>query len=221
MTPNMITTPPKERQILFKGEMVRAILNSTKTCTRRLNGLKLINQNPSDFENSYLKIKTIRKNEVVVANFVDWKNQAHSIPCPYGKPLDRLWVKETWRPALSESHECFAYRADNKYQCGKQVPLDYYYKPTWNPSIFMPRKASRILLEITEIQVQKLKDISAKDAIAEGIEVKEESNYKDYLYDKVPFNCPIKSFRSLWESINGINSWEENPWVWTISFDVI
>jgi hypothetical protein len=121
------------------------------------------------------------------------------IPCPYGIPGDRLWVRETWAdwsdglaPADESSH--ILYRADTDRPDPKR----------WRPSIFMPRAASRILLEITDVRVQRLQEISDDDARAEG-------------YDR-SHAFPREWFALLWERINGADSWNTNPWVWAITF---
>lgn len=153
--------------------------------------------------------------------------------CPYGKPGDRLWVRETWanvktEPTWTGAAMCeegqIVYRAD----FGPE-PVDW----NWRPSIHMPRAASRINLEITGIRVERLNDISESDAVAEGIEsfrpvpgdgpgsIYDGYIYKDYTgKNAVPYfiTDPRESFRTLWESINGPGSWGKNPWVWVIDF---
>jgi hypothetical protein len=202
-----------ERPILFSGSMVRAILNDSKTQTRRI-----VKPQPSaDMKAAYLDGDS---------NWVFWSEPVgeevakqwyppgsdRGIKCPYGKVGDRLWVRETWRPAMSDSHECYAYKADDSYRCG--------YKPEseidpsavkWKPSIHMPRSVSRITLEITEIRIEQLQDISEEDAKAEGVP---------------PFDWndgwslrPVPAFTKLWDSINGTKyPWSSNPWVWCMNF---
>uniref|UniRef100_UPI0030D97B01 hypothetical protein n=1 Tax=Pseudomonas sp. EA_15y_Pfl1_P101 TaxID=3088684 RepID=UPI0030D97B01 len=146
-------------------------------------------------------------------------------PCPYGKPGDRLWVRETWycdhfevmrgpylKPDDLEVGEAIedgtlVYAADGL------APYEQE-QPTWKPSIHMPRWANRILLEITEVRVERLKDISRGDIRAEGLQCPPElasddvsPNYRDWY---------PAAWRELWESIGG--DWEANPWVWVVEF---
>nr|WP_319802623.1 hypothetical protein [Marinobacter sp. EN3] len=140
--------------------------------------------------------------------------------CPYGRPGDRLWVRETFQgPLVSydraqefyedrlkfESPEYCEYRADG----GPDpvfVDADDEERHGWKPSIHMPRWASRINLEITGVRVERLQDISEQDAKAEGVE---------------PAQCcdaHYHGFSKLWQSINGPDSWDANPWVWVVEF---
>ena len=120
--------------------------------------------------------------------------------CPYGQLGDRLWVRETWLRHSVNVPNDYLYRADH--------PDDGTIGPAhggWKPSIHMPRWASRITLEITDVRVERLQDISARDAWAEGI-------------TPSPDVDPYHEYRDLWESINGPGSWDANPWVWAVSF---
>lgn len=131
--------------------------------------------------------------------------------CPYGQPGDRLWVRETWREFIDSEcvdgvrHELgrdVLYRADGDSS-----------KFAWRPSIFMPRWASRINLEVVHVRVEKLQDISEADAIAEGAPGGHGS-IPGYLYAATPH----EHYRHIWESINGTGSWDANPWVWVVEF---
>jgi hypothetical protein len=158
------------------------------------------------------------------------------IACPYGQPGDRLWVRETWahyqtvnharRPdgrSFSEVSDGMAgYRADGhdtiedfrnhvRMTSGCDLEAVEINADRWRPSIHMPRWASRILLEIADVRVQRLQDISEEDAKAEGCYAK---TYRDGRGHE-PASV---DFRYLWESINGAGSWDANPWVWAISF---
>lgn len=149
---------------------------------------------------------------------------------PYGKPGDRLWVRETWaagkgydadpsqklrRAKVSDMHMGINiwYRADESgptYRHGDEITIA---KPNpkgrgeWRPSIFMPRWASRLQLEVTGVRVERLNSISREDAIAEGV-----TQFFEWALD------PVGKYRELWESINGAGSWALNPWVWCITF---
>ncbi|MBP5973582.1 hypothetical protein HW132_12750 [Brasilonema sp. CT11] len=141
---------------------------------------------------------------------------AHLVPsnktkCPYGNNGDHLWVRETWayEPGCNEG---YLYAADFDNPKTSNIK--------WKPSIHMPRKASRITLQIVDIKIERLQEISPEDTIKEGIEFKPGSHlscYKDYLNGGFTLK-PQKSFQTLWHLINGENSWDKNPWVWVICF---
>ncbi len=199
----------KERPVIFNGEMVRAILDGRKTQTRRIA--------KADSSN-------------------------HLLSCPFGKVGDRLWVRETWQgPLVAEEHlEDYRVNAD-KFQTpefceyaadGGPRPefcdLDDNARQGWRPSIHMPRWASRITLEITAVRVERLNDISEENARAEGVRAIENNfgngpAYCDYLLPNLDdaaewYNRASDSFKSLWKSIYGEESWRANPWVWVIEF---
>lgn len=210
---------PKERPILFSGAMVRAILEGRKTQTRRI-----IKPQPASVE--YWFGGQPSDKHKGVCSLRDSNGQGWTIECEkfkpyYGKPGDeRLWVRETFlNNALQGYPPVYFYRADSD-----EKPEDR----KWKPSIFMPRAASRITLEITSVRVERLKDISEEDARAEGIIWEQTSEGAIFLAPgtKQSFNkknmewgsTPREAYRFLWESINGKGSWDKNPWVWVIEF---
>jgi hypothetical protein len=138
------------------------------------------------------------------------------LKCPYGVPGDRLWVKETFYP--HDGHVTYA--ADCTPAGLKQM------KGMWKPSIFMPRRKSRITLEIKGIRVEPLKDISEAAAIEEGLDTRSSADftsYRDYLWKLKEdsshwYANPVESYASLWDMLNGAGSWAKNPWVWVIEF---
>lgn len=183
--------------------MVRAILEGQKTQTRRI--VKIRKTDYSVTMDDYLSSgkKLGNHKEIYLGN------------SPYGQPGDRLWVKETWATAPNFDHLkptelptgiCILKRADNGASGGK-----------WRPSIFMMQWMSRITLEITNVRVEQLKDISEDDACAEGVDVSEyiECISPPYM---VPCECATRAYSALWEEINGPGSWDANPWVWVIEF---
>jgi hypothetical protein len=190
----------KERPILFSGPMVRAILEGRKTQTRRVVGPKW-NANVVDARIFTPGIGVFGCDASV--------GYGDRVQCPYGVPGDRMWVRETWAPhddlaASSKDVGMIYYRADDE---------NYYSTDgRWRPSIHMPRWASRITLEITDVRVQRLQEIDYLDAMAEGIP-EHGGNSSDGAWritDK---------FRELWESINAKRCpWSSNPWVWAITF---
>lgn len=192
----------KERGMIFNGEMVRAILDGRKTQTRRP-----VKPQPELTQKSGFSWNGV----VYGAGSNDRetnRNFAH-VKCPFGKPGDRIWVRETWSEAGASAPDLTLYRANYP----EHVPAHYENIPPvneihWTPSIHMPRWASRITLEITDVRVERLNNISECDAKAEG----------------GPTECTLigdkyfPGFRSLWKSIYGEESWDANPWVWVIKF---
>lgn len=202
-----MTSNSKERGMIFNAEMVRAILSGQKTQTRRI--VKC------DFQ------EIAGRNDV---SLWPWREDCEHAedywyPCPHGNVGDRIWVRETWAEAGGNAPELQLYRANYP----DHVPSHYEnLKPLeeirWTPSIHMPRWASRILLEITNVRVERLNDISEQDAIAEGIERYSDDGIVYYgPYGKG--DCrPERAFSDLWKSIYGNENWEKNQWVWVIEF---
>ncbi|MBK6854659.1 MAG: hypothetical protein IPG93_24575 [Burkholderiales bacterium] len=215
----------KERPILFSAPMVRALLEGTKTQTRR----PVKPQPPADapliYVGRYAPALIDRRGEmypgedVFGAEFDDGSDGAWCIKCPYGAPGDRLWVKETIRllPEFEpeSEHAVSEFSADGEITKADAWP----WKRRVLPSIHMPRGLSRITLEITEVRVERLCRISDDDARAEGVEKTSQRGWRDYGLD-LPNAQPHApgSFASLWGSINGIGSWSANPWVWVLTF---
>lgn len=225
----------KERGMIFNGEMVRAILDGRKTQTRRP-----------------VKFPVHDKNlgcELAGNELAGELSAGSYLNSAFGKPGDRIWVRETWATLGNEDGCCVdwegnlckgdersaarIYRASCEQRPGDyglwSIPDDAYWKPhtkehkfegAWRPSIHMPRWASRILLEITDVRVERLNVISEEDTRAEGI------------IDGGCLNCgepepcgcanpepdATDAFAYLWKSIYGQESWNANPWVWVIEF---
>ncbi|EOC0011700.1 hypothetical protein ACI0X9_003387 [Cronobacter turicensis] len=218
----------KERPIIFNGEMIRAILNGHKIQTRRIMKPQPSSCTqggfwwPSDKHHTMLHVEKALQNSEGI-----WKGIAGDA-CPFGTVGDRLWVRETWaRYNIDKDSYDMAYRAT--------TPHDWPKEGRWRPSIHMPRWASRILLEITDVRVERLNSISHEDAEREGIhtEVWDQTvvakNYaaEDQIFqfwsEDMPHYVEMNelfraSFRSLWQSIYGAESWQANPWVWVIEF---
>ncbi|STR91329.1 morphogenetic protein [Klebsiella pneumoniae] len=225
--------------MIFNAEMVRALLDGRKTQTRRI----MVPQPADDIE------RGIFPNPEVIG----WKSSrrhkhgsttAHF--CHYGKPGDRIWVRETWgvvshafsddglmidwvpdRPATAIHEMPFGngyysgyaiYAADGDFTWGDD---DGYEdgRSCWKPSIHMPRAASRILLEITDVRVERLNAISEEDATAEGVAQFRGGFWKHYQPGWTQHQLSARgSFVTLWKSIYGEESWNSNPWVWVIKF---
>lgn len=211
----------KERPILFSSPMICSILDGRKTQTRRI--IKGIGVVPG--------IGEVLKGSDDAAEWPDY--------CPFGKVGDQLWVRETWGDCTKGSDIMTGthwdkplYKADaDAYGLLGHDGLGPIYAEEirWRPSIHMPRWASRILLEITDVRVERLNDISEEDAIAEGIQTigytgpgAGPNNYTICI-DSVWLNSQTAAgaYAMLWESINGQGSWDLNPFVWCISFKVI
>ena len=217
-----------ERPILMSAPMVRAILAGMKTQTRRA----IRKQFSTEAEPAEVSATSPEGWQILGHSGLWWDDSGacidDAIRCPYGRPGDRLWVRETWQHSnfplgpYDESCTVF-YRADYLDDPhgpdGEKSNEGKYRK--WVPSIHMFRSASRILLEITAVRVERLQDISEADAISEGC-------YKSprfpqsglWTADDRSFtgSGPIGCYRWLWESINGPGSWDANPWVWVIEF---
>lgn len=214
----------KERPILFSAPMVRAILEGRKTQTRRV--IKLPRSMASRRLDEYLFNCSGKA-------WPAWNNP--DLKCPYGKPGDRLWVRETWAEVprylpmtdedapWREDGRILVWAADPDWKGARQFlcadGVIRWAKPArWRPSIHMPRFASRITLEVTGVRVERLQATSEADATAEGVQ-QCEGGAMDYLSnDYAQGYSPVASFRSLWESIYGADSWAANPWVWVVEF---
>jgi len=207
----------KERPILFSGTMVNAILDGRKTQTRRI--VKNVEGNSWKLLDSY-ESKWFNPNRGDLWVFSEWisessKGQAiQRFKCPYGKVGDQLWVRETH--AIQPVRSILG-AVDEVYYKASCKPKHLEKVKKWRPSIHMPRWASRIQLEITDIRVERLNDISEQDAKCEGVE-KLPIGWRDYKNPNLPFSDAISSFITLWRSINGEDSWRQNPWVWVVEF---
>ncbi|EPP4976746.1 TPA: hypothetical protein ACTYYT_004481 [Klebsiella pneumoniae] len=220
-----------ERGMIFNAEMVRAILDGRKTQTRREVKLNLdiaclattYDWATSLAANHYQclteeqiqqKAESLRG---VIHPVILGNGQMVSIICPYGKPGDRIWVRETFCPVDDTQYggeKWVDYRATPKFEASHPAGWDSAPNDAealkWRPSIHMPRWASRILLEITDVRVERLNAISEEDAGKEG-----------YPADPAPYGGEMDKwlwFRQLWDGIYPEQSFKHNPWVWVITF---
>ncbi|MEJ8803149.1 hypothetical protein [Pontibacter sp. H249] len=211
-------TEIKERPILFSTPMVQAIVDGTKTQTRRVvkHGLSDSTMSKPD-----IKASITDNGQMVHFKVVDGKLRESfcGIKCPYGQIGDRLWVREAWD--YSDSlEEPYLYRQKEMEEWLPEV----FNRMKWKPSIHMPKEACRIKLEIPNIRVERLHDITEEDAIAEGVLWVDAvpggfSGWKDYSGKNLaPLESAKVSFKTLWISINGKESWDANPWVWVVDF---
>jgi hypothetical protein len=196
--------------------MVRALLEGRKTQTRRIVKWKVrpessgVNLSASSFIAGFYHTGVASSGYVLWSMAMGcWNDRTYPIHCPYGEVGDKLWVRETCWINGDQEENLVAYRADG------EMP-DHMKGEKWKPSIFMPRWASRITLEITEVRVQRLQEISEEDCRVEGC---------NGGHDSIPgygFSAtPREHYHDLFESINGKGSWDANSWVWAISFKVV
>lgn len=217
----MLMRPIKEHPILFSAPMVRALLDGSKTQTRRVVKWQGPKDYPHNFDLAFVDNPAGVKRLCVPyehpndgAPSID--SPAHRHYCPYGDPGDRLWMRETFAGGGGNT----IYRADFNEVAQDSMQKMLGFK--WKPSIHMPRWASRIDLEITNIRVERLQDISEADALAEGCRPIE--GCKWHTFEEADAGVPmhdhkaLDAFEALWESINGPGSWDSNPWVWVIEF---
>lgn len=220
----------KERGVIFNGEMVRAILHGRKTQTRR----------PLKWKQTRFTEIGEREDGSNWPWSEDAEHACDFWhPCPFGAVGDRIWVRETWATLGNEDGCCVdwegklckgdersaarIYRASCEQRPGDyglwSIPDDAYWKPhtkehkfegAWRPSIHMPRWASRILLEITNVRVERLQSITLGDICKE---------VGCGLYDFRPATYGFQVWEELWKSIYGAENWQANPWVWVISFE--
>lgn len=194
------------KPILYSTPMVRAILNNTKTMTRRIvkgTALWFLNEGFS----------------------TEFVTDPHNSFCPYGKPGDLLWVRETFYEHIYHKKN---YRYESDFPEGFTNGSTHWKK---KPSIFMPKDACRIFLRIKSVSIERLQDISEEDAKSEGVErwietrlKSKPTRYKVYcdvdnpedpaLYSSAAYD----SFQTLWHKLHGKESWDLNPWVWAITF---
>lgn len=232
----------KERPIPFNDPMVRALLADTKTQTRR--EVKL----PADAKHVRYWAPPSGRSE---SGYADpgvnyWTpdpggetESNHLNPCPYGQPGDRLWVQETWRHTAHDLDEARRITEDIMSGTAVDYAATYIDKcmrelgfsrddaemafdfEEWRHHSKMPRWASRILLEVTAVRVERLQDISEADAQAEGARANDPCDHTRYSCAEIGCSGPGDyrgGFKDTWESINGPGSWGANPWVWVVEF---
>lgn len=224
----------KEHPILFTGEMVRAILEGRKTQTRRVMKLQ------PDCQGALMPAPAGKMWYIWPHLTIDGRMSDYYCACPYGLPGDQLWVRETF--GLMHSSYSLEYGWENDGMYASDIPktkpigsgLGVIYKATdgydkedgevWRPSIYMPRWASRITLEITGIRVQRVQQITNNDVLAEGI-MRGEDEDGSWLgpldrYQYYPFAHASEAYSFLWDHINAKRGypWDSNPFVWVIEF---
>jgi hypothetical protein len=197
----------KERPILFKGPMVTGVLSGIKDRTRRLTGLENINKDPNAWQ--FVQMFTDEDDGCFYAGFKlkDSRDTWMKVKSQCGTVGDILWVRENWA-YLDDEGVFIQYQADGE-------PLKTTRDNHWRPSIHMFRYMSRITLQITNITVERLQDITEEDAEKEGVD------FLRHIPDADETLSAKQLFEILWESINGPDSWDSNPYVFVIEFERI
>lgn len=203
------------KQILFNTDMVKAILDGRKSCTRRIvKPQQLVGLLPDKCKNGvpeeFLKEKKLMFKPYCNMTDIELINTAYKAPYQRG---DILYVRETWCKGL----ERYIYRADYSdtekfYRDGKEIEMK------WHPSLHMPKDAARIFLRVTNVRVERLQDITVEDALAEGMDKYIRLN------GELDENSIITSFIGIWNSTIKKSDldrygWNANPWVWVIEFE--
>jgi hypothetical protein len=224
---------PVEHPILFQDRLVRAILAGRKTQTRRV-----VNPQPIGLSNCTYQGHALPG---VRGLWSPCDATTTRVRCPYGEPGDLLYVREAWAPMCrardgpgpcctdpdeQRRNHYIEFRADT----GNPRPGNWPAEPdpeapVWKPSIHLPRKDSRILLEVQDVRLERLLAITSEDAIAEGLEPtgRDTTAWRGALTGnaETSYLDPRLAFASLWDSINGARpgaSWAEKPWVWVVTF---
>lgn len=219
---------PQSRPIGFKTYLIQRIIAGEKTVTRRTKGLEFMNDIPFTHGLDRMPYKKDGRWFYDLQTDVD-DSQTFELRCPYGQPGDLLWIRETFCQLNRDVPHEYFYLADALQQ-------EDYYPPDWkwSPSIFMPRKAARILLEIEDVRPERLMDgLTNDEAVLEGVERQGDGwrCYKtiktgrhkgeEHPFNAVPMREAVFSFEELWDEINGEHNFSTNPWVWRIQFKVV
>ncbi len=223
-------TKIKEIPMLFSTPMVQALLNGTKTETRRL--FKINGQPITSDKEEIIELRDNELKEDGTVNYLSTGGLSGPYKCPW-RIGNILWVKETH--CFLDEKDCEGRKTRDYYRTEHHESNNEWFKENykWTPSLFMRRHTARIFLRIESIGIERLRDITEEEAMAEGI-LKEEQvvgdlpGYKNYHKVKGKSDSmgdwyynPIDSYKSLWESINGAGSWGANPWVWVVKFKKI
>jgi hypothetical protein len=190
----------KERPILFTGDMVRALLDGSKTQTRR--AMKPQPCEDARFSGGF----AIQPSKRTQGAEISVEAPYVGIACLHGQTGDRLWVREAWKTHTTFNH--LPPRDIPESRIWYIADAGYKAQSRYRQGMFMPRWASRITLEITGVRVERLQDITRGDCMAEGCPFPNIAGGTD----------PVRWYRELWQQINGPNSWDLNPWVWAIEF---
>lgn len=223
-----VATAVRERPILFSGPMVRAILDGRKTQTRRV--IRVPRDLLSSADHDVMRFDRMQEypdGETRAVFDYDGEPNYFGLKCPYGEPGDRLWVRETWGEQILDIGDVrqerrFVYRATSERRNGgvviQDVPSDNGDVTPWRPSIHMPRRVSRLTLEITGVRVERVQDIrhNVSDLEAEGVALSSSE-----LFPHTNRESKLtRVYEKLWDSLNAPRGygWDVNPWCWVIEF---
>lgn len=217
---NTVVSRSQFKPILFSTAMVEAIIAGRKTQTRRIikpkpaaeTDISYMPNEPLNWTGEWFPYK--------------WETEEGETICNHPKYNvgDILWVRETWRLTdflhPSDDNYGFVYKASENGRLWQSSDEEW----KWRPSLFMPKEACRLFLEVTNVRTERLQSISEEDAIAEGVDM-EFDTYLDYEQKNTLGSyyllSAIDSYESLWAKINGQKSWDENPYVWAITFKLV
>jgi hypothetical protein len=211
----------RERPIIFSGPMVRALMLPTmpKTQTRRVIKADVDGYEGVIFGTTPAEIDRIGKH-----CFMDGLGESVYIACPYGAQGDRLWVRETFAAPWGLDYKTPGGERGIFYRADHPEPLEGDGR--WTPAIHMPRAACRILLDVVRVRVERLWDISADDAFAEGIEAMRCPDCHLMAFGLAGWRhgdmqpTPIEAYWHLWDKINEARGYgrSKNPWTWVVEF---
>ena len=216
------------KPILFNTEMVQAILEGRKTVTRRV--VKYYSRTPTkDGKDKFYKINEnlngtnpnrlyagfYNNNDIF---YIDGEKHIDALYYPlYFKVGDILYVRETWAKIDDLPYDNYVYRTDYGTTEDDSFPPSMY---KWKPSIHMPKEAARIFLKVTDVRVERLQEITPKDAWEEGCRIGNSFPWEIHI-PELQQQCRDIFFKSLWDGLNAKRGygWDTNPWVWVIEFE--
>ncbi len=224
----------RELPILFTTEMVNALLADLKTQTRRLRNLDTVNENPDQWE--VVKIDPKKGEKYQFKNKLT--GEVLHITFPYGDPGDLLYVRETFidgdnslldnnwgKPESEQKLKFWIYKnGDQFYSDGTYCPRKTPYAPSlsrWKPSMYMPKEAARIWLQLISRKPQRVFDMSEEECQAEGVQKATQTYYFTALEKTFTMDTYAGGFARIWVDINGAESYNRNPWVWALKLKVI
>lgn len=218
----MSATTMSERPIIFSAPMVRAILDGRKTQTRRVMNPQPV-PDPHATGKHWWECAAVRS----MVEVEDWMQDPRDPSqcyffCPYGRPSDRLWVREAWRCHGGREYEYQRNRNAVIYRADDDGSTRYDRTHDWRNALFMPRWASRLLLEVVSVRVERVQEITPHDVIDEGFD--DPSWWREFRNsdgrELIREDSALIAFEDTWNDLNAKRGygWASNPWVWVIEF---